>query len=68
MGRFDFKTRTGQISAIIQTQPGSSVDTDAQAYFDRVTAAGGTLSQTEKDAVSSLAISLKAAALAPTIG
>ncbi len=33
MGRFDFKTRTGQISGIIQTQPGTSIDIDAQGFF-----------------------------------
>ena len=59
MGRFDFRTRSGQISAIIQTQAATSVDADAQAFFDRVTAAGGTLSQTEQDAVNALTISLK---------
>jgi hypothetical protein len=59
MGRFDLRTRTGQISAIIQTQAGTSVDVDAQAFFDRVTAAGGSLSQTEKNAVNTLTISLK---------
>lgn len=63
MGRFDFKTRTGQISAIIQTQAGTSVDADAQAYFDRVTAAGGALTQTEKDAVNTLTLSLKSAGI-----
>ena len=63
MGRFDLRTRSGQISEIIQTQSGSSVDTDAQAYFDRVTAAGGTLSQTEKDAVNTLTLSLKSAGI-----
>jgi len=63
MGRFDFKTRTGQISAIIQTQAGTSGDTDAQAFFSRVTAAGGTLSQTEQDAVTTLVVSLKSLGL-----
>jgi hypothetical protein len=59
MGRFDIRTRTGQISAIIQTQGGTSFDADAQAYFDRVTTAGGTLTTTEKDAVNVLVLSLK---------
>lgn len=59
MGRFDLRTRTGQISAIIQGNAASSVDADAQAFFDRVTAAGGTLTTTEKDAVSALVLSLK---------
>ena len=61
MGRFDFRTRSGLISAIIQTQAGTSVDTDAQAYFDRVTAAGGTLTETEQNAVNTLTLSLKSA-------
>jgi hypothetical protein len=34
-------------------------DTDAQAFFDRVTTAGGTLSATEKDAINTLVINLK---------
>jgi hypothetical protein len=61
MGRLDLRTRTGQISAIIQTQQGTSIDPDAQSFFDRVTAAGGALSQTEKDAVNTLTFSLKSA-------
>jgi hypothetical protein len=59
MGRFDLRTRTGQVSAIIQGQGATSVDVDAQAFFDRVTTAGGTLSQTEKDAVNTLTLTLK---------
>jgi hypothetical protein len=61
MGRFDLRTRTGQISAIIQTQGGTSVDADAQAFFNRVTAAGGALTNTEQNAVTTLVVSLKAA-------
>lgn len=61
MGRFDFRTRNGQISAIIQGQAGTSIDSDAQAFYDRVTAAGGTLTQTEKDAISTLVLSFKSA-------
>ena len=63
MGRFDFKTRTGQISAIIQTQGGTSVDADAQAFFDRVSVAGGSLTQIEKDAVNIMTLSLKSAGI-----
>lgn len=63
MGRFDIRTRSGQISAIIQGQQATPVDSDAQAFFDRVTAASGSLTQTEKDAVSTLTISLKLAGL-----
>jgi hypothetical protein len=39
---------------------GGGVDADAQAYFDRVTTAGGTLTTTEKTAVNQLVIDLKA--------
>jgi hypothetical protein len=59
MGRFDIRTRTGLIAPIIQGLSALSYDADAQAFFDRVTAAGGTLSTTEKDAVSTLVLSLK---------
>ena len=38
-------------------------DPDAQAFFNRVTAAGGTLTTTEKDAVNALTLSLKSAGL-----
>ena len=40
-----------------------SFDADAQAYFDRVSTAGGTLSTTEKNAVNQLVIDLKANSL-----
>lgn len=63
MGRFDIRTRSGQISAIIQTQAGTSIDADAQAFYDRVTTAGGTLTQTEKDAVNILVLNLKSNSL-----
>jgi hypothetical protein len=39
---------------------GSAFDADAQAFFDRVTTAGGTLSATEQSAVNTLVIALKA--------
>jgi len=42
---------------------GVSYDTDAQAFFDRVTAAGGTLSETEKAATNQLVVDLKANSL-----
>jgi hypothetical protein len=42
---------------------GGGVDADAQAYFDRVTTAGGTLTTTEKTAVNQLVIDLKANSL-----
>jgi hypothetical protein len=54
MGRFDFKTRTGQISGIIQ-----STDGDAQAFFDRVRVAGGSLTITEQTAIINLVSDMK---------
>ena len=54
MGRFDFKTRTGQISAIIESR-----DQDAQAFFNRVTAAGGALTLTEQSAIYNLVLNMK---------
>ena len=55
--RFDFKTRTGLVYPIIQGE--STYDSDAQAFFDRVNVAGGTLSSTEREAVNNLTLSLK---------
>jgi hypothetical protein len=63
MGRFDIKTRTGLISPIIQGAMGVYFDTDAIAFFDRVTVAGGTLTLTEKNAVNQLVLSLKSNSL-----
>jgi len=60
MGRFDFKTRTGQISTIIQTLPGFS-DADAEDFFARVTTAGGTLTTIEQVAINELVLNLKSA-------
>jgi hypothetical protein len=59
MGRFDFKTRIGQISAIIQTQSGF-FDGDALAFFTRVTTAGGTLTTIEEVAINQLVLDMKA--------
>ena len=42
---------------------GGGFDADAQAYFDRVSTANGTLSTTEKNAVNQLVIDLKANSL-----
>jgi hypothetical protein len=39
---------------------GGGFDADAQAFFDRVTTAGGTLSETEKTATNTLVVSMKA--------
>jgi hypothetical protein len=58
MGRFDFKTRIGQISAIIQ-----SGDQDAQAFFNRVTTAGGTLTSIEEAAITQLVLDMKTAGI-----
>lgn len=41
----------------------SSIDVDAKAFFDRVTAAGGTLSNTEKAAVNQLVLDMKSAGI-----
>jgi hypothetical protein len=41
----------------------TAYDTDAQAFFDRVTAAGGTLSETEKTATNQLVLDMKAASI-----
>jgi hypothetical protein len=38
----------------------SAIDADAQAFFNRVTTAGGTLSATEQNAVNTLVLALKA--------
>ena len=40
---------------------GSSIDADAQAFFDRVTTAGGVLTATERSAIITLVASLKSA-------
>jgi hypothetical protein len=45
---------------VIGTGGGAAFDADAQAFFDRVTAAGGTLSATEKTAVNTLVVQMKA--------
>jgi hypothetical protein len=42
---------------------GTPVDPDAQAFFDRVTAAGGTLSVTEQTATNQLVLDMKAAGI-----
>jgi len=60
MGRFDFKTRTGQISTIIQS---GIIDADAQAFFNRVIAAGGTLTSTEQIAINDLVLNMKSAGI-----
>jgi hypothetical protein len=42
---------------------GAAFDVDAQAFFDRVTAAGGTLSETEKNATNQLVLDMKSAGI-----
>jgi hypothetical protein len=51
-------TGAGTLAADLTVVP--SIDADAQAFFDRVTTAGGTLSATEQTAVNTLVIALKA--------
>lgn len=46
-----------------QRIPSGGFDADAQAFFDRVATAGGTLSTTEKNAVNQLVLDLKANSL-----
>jgi hypothetical protein len=42
---------------------GAAFDVDAQAFFDRVTTAGGTLSETEKTATNTLVLNMKTAGI-----
>jgi SPP1 family predicted phage head-tail adaptor len=54
---------TGQATvtnATLTNTPAVVFDTDAQAFFNRVTAAGGSLTSTEQNAVNTLVIALKA--------
>jgi SPP1 family predicted phage head-tail adaptor len=51
---------TGAGTLVADLTVGGAFDADAQAFFDRVTTAGGTLSSTEKTAVNTLVIALKA--------
>jgi hypothetical protein len=48
---------------VIASSGGVAIDADAQAFFDRVTTAGGSLTNTEKSAVNTLVIALKANSL-----
>lgn len=60
-----FTLRGGSFGGRFQASvtPPSSIDSDAQAFFNRVTTAGGTLSATEQSAVNTLTISLKSASI-----
>ena len=58
-GVFTLRGRSFGGSFTTSTAPPPSIDSDAQAFFSRVTAAGGTLSMTEQTAVNTLTTSLK---------
>jgi hypothetical protein len=63
---FGDKLVAGQLPTqlgLIGSQEALDFDADAQAFFDRVTAAGGSLSATEKTAVNKLVLDLKANSL-----
>ena len=51
---------TGAGTTAADLTVGGAFDADAQAFFNRVTTAGGTLSTTEQNAVNTLVIALKA--------
>jgi hypothetical protein len=53
-------TGAGTLAANLTVTSSIVYDADAQAFFDRVTTAGGTLSATEQNAVNTLVIALKA--------
>ena len=60
---FGDKLVAGQLPTqlgVIGSQEVFDFDSDAQAFFDRVTAAGGSLSATEKAAVNTLVVQMKA--------
>jgi hypothetical protein len=54
---------TGYSNTISVTTLAPSFDPDAQAFFDRVTTAGGTLSETEKTATNQLVLDMKSAGI-----
>lgn len=51
---------TGAGTTAANLTVGSSVDADAQAFFNQVTTAGGTLTTTEQNAVNTLVVQMKA--------
>lgn len=55
MGKFDLRTRNGQIFNIIQ----QGFDADAISFINRVVAYGGSLSTTEQNAINQLILDLK---------
>jgi hypothetical protein len=60
VSKFASSSLTGAGTLAADLTVGSAFDADAQAFFDRVTTALGTLSATEKTAVNTLVIALKA--------
>jgi hypothetical protein len=48
------------VNSFVASGGGGGFDADAQAFFDRVTAAGGTLTTTEKNATNTLVVQMKA--------
>lgn len=56
---FSDKLFEGELPTNLGTIGISGIDADAQAFFDRVTTAGGSLSATEKTAVNKLVLDLK---------
>jgi len=51
------------VGSFVASGGGASFDADAQAFFDRVTTAGGTLSTTEKNATNQLVLDMKSAGI-----
>jgi hypothetical protein len=50
-----------RVGGFTPVSSGGGFDPDAQAFFDRVTTAGGTLSETEKNATNTLVLDMKSA-------
>jgi hypothetical protein len=59
-GRGGFTLKNNSGAGRFSMSIANTIDTDAQAFFSRVTAAGGTLSGTEQTAITNLVVSLKA--------
>jgi hypothetical protein len=52
-----------RVGGFTPVSSGGGFDPDAQAFFDRVTTAGGTLSETEKSATNQLVLDMKSAGI-----
>jgi hypothetical protein len=52
-----------RVGGFTPVSSGGGFDPDAQAFFDRVTTAGGTLSETEKNATNQLVLDMKSAGI-----